>query len=189
MTHHTLLIDNFYLIGSFFLNRKKRYSSLSNCTYTLLERLGLNDQPPTNLIHSKSNKYLLARLKANLRALFNTSGLSWKIDLRSTPQVARSVLNYGIGSIAGRPLSSLDPRALEKRICQAIFAFEPRIIRHHLHVTCVSFGNASTPELQFVIEGMLREASMTCPFKFYSVWSPESGEVCIDSSSVRVTHG
>ncbi|WP_429059122.1 type VI secretion system baseplate subunit TssE [Aeromonas jandaei] len=173
----------------FFVNRKKRDSSLSNCTFTLLERLGLNDQPPTDLIPSRSKKYLLARLKANLSVLFNTSGLSSKIDPRSTPQVARSVLNYGIGSIAGRTLSSLDPQTLEKRICQAIFAFEPRIIRHHLHVTCVSCSNASTPELQFVIEGLLREASMIYPFKFYSVWSPESGEVRIDSSSVRVTHG
>lgn len=173
----------------FFVNRNKRESSLSHRTYTLLEHLGLNDPSPTALEPSRSKKYLLARLKANLSVLFNTSGLSWQIDPKSTPQVARSVLNYGIGSIAGRTLSSLDPQALEKRICQAIFAFEPRIIRHHLHVTCVSCGNASTPELQFAIEGLLREASMTYPFKFYSVWNPESGEVCIDPSSVRVNHG
>lgn len=162
---------------------------MSTCTYTLLERLSSNDQPAVSSSFSLSKSYLLARLKADLSALFNTSGLGWRIDPRITPQVARSVLNYGIGSIAGRTLSSLDPQALEKRIRQAIIAFEPRIIRHNLHVTWVNCSNASTSEVQFVIEGQLREASALYPFKFCSVWSTESGEVCIDPPSARVSHG
>ncbi|TWC46135.1 type VI secretion system protein ImpF [Pseudomonas sp. SJZ080] len=162
---------------------------MNTYTYTLLERLSLHEQPALSSRSDASKSYLLARLKADLNALFNASGLGQAFDPRATPHVARSVLNYGVGSIAGSTLSGFDPRAFEERIRRAVIAFEPRIIRHSLHITWGRRSNASIPEVQFIIEGQLREAAVAHPFKFCSVWNTESGEARVSLPDTRAHHG
>jgi type VI secretion system protein ImpF len=49
------------------------------------------------------------------------------IDLEPYAEVRRSVLNYGLRSLAGRPVSSIDPVDVARRIRDAISFFEPRL--------------------------------------------------------------
>ena len=63
----------------------------------------------------------------DLRWLFNASGIDDVIDLERFPEVQRSVLNYGLRSLAGRPVSSIDPAEVSRRIRDTIEFFEPRL--------------------------------------------------------------
>jgi type VI secretion system protein ImpF len=63
----------------------------------------------------------------DLRWLFNASGIDDIVDLQHLPQVRRSVLNFGLRSLAGRPVSSIDPAEVSRRIRDVIVFFEPRL--------------------------------------------------------------
>lgn len=63
----------------------------------------------------------------DLRWLFNATGIDDVVDLSRCREVQRSVLNYGLRSLAGRPVSSIDPNDVARRIRDAIGFFEPRL--------------------------------------------------------------
>lgn len=63
----------------------------------------------------------------DLRWLFNAAGIDDVVDLEHLPEVRRSVLNYGLRSLAGKPVSSIDPAEVSRRIRDAIVFFEPRL--------------------------------------------------------------
>ncbi len=59
--------------------------------------------------------------------LLNSMSLDSTEDLSRYPEVERSVLNYGMPTLAGRQMSSIDPASTAERIVRAISAFEPRL--------------------------------------------------------------
>ena len=63
----------------------------------------------------------------DLRWLFNASGIDDVVDLEPYAEVRRSVLNYGLRSLAGRPVTSIDPNEVARRIRDSISFFEPRL--------------------------------------------------------------
>jgi type VI secretion system protein ImpF len=63
----------------------------------------------------------------DLRWLFNASGIDDVVDLEPYPEIRRSVLNFGLRSLAGRPVSSIDPVDVSRRIRDTISFFEPRL--------------------------------------------------------------
>ena len=162
---------------------------MNDRTYTLLERLslGLHTEFPTGL--SLSRDALLSRLRSDLSTLLNTSGLPGSLNLSATPHAANSVINYGIGNIAGQTLSGLAPQTLERRIRHAIFTYEPRITRHSLQVSWIANSSEPMADLQFLIQGQLRSGMQVYPFKFRSLWNIQSGAVHIDSPDGAQLHG
>lgn len=63
----------------------------------------------------------------DLRWLFNATGIDDVVDLDRFPEVRRSVLNYGLRSLAGRPVSSIEPNEVARRIRDSVAYFEPRL--------------------------------------------------------------
>ena len=59
--------------------------------------------------------------------LLNSSNLAEVVDLAPYPEVRRSVLNYGMPSLAGRAVSAVDVAELAGRIAEALASFEPRL--------------------------------------------------------------
>lgn len=59
--------------------------------------------------------------------LLNSISLDSTEDLSRYPEVERSVLNYGMPTLAGRQMSSIDPQTTAERIARAISTFEPRL--------------------------------------------------------------
>jgi type VI secretion system protein ImpF len=59
--------------------------------------------------------------------LLNSMSLDSTEDLTRYPEVERSVLNYGMPTLAGRQMSSIDPQTTAERIARAISTFEPRL--------------------------------------------------------------
>jgi len=72
------------------------------------------------------------------------------------PEAARSVLNYGMPAFAGVTLSSMDARAIERSVSDAIRTFEPRIDPQTLSVTVkFNHGDFHHNTLEIVIRGQM----------------------------------
>ena len=74
----------------------------------------------------------------------------------ATPLVAASTLNYGIPGFAGMIESSMQMGTLERRLADAIRAYEPRIRSETLRVRARGArGEGANAQLVFEIEGEL----------------------------------
>ena len=90
----------------------------------------------------------------DLTWLFNTENLEAVHPLGNYPEVAKSVLNYGLPVLSGRTATSLDLIDLEDRIRQIIIEFEPRILPDSLIVRgSHSTDEMTTKALRFELEG------------------------------------
>jgi type VI secretion system protein ImpF len=69
----------------------------------------------------------------DLAWLLSTSSYDSDRSLAQWPEVERSVLNFGLPTVAGRGLASLDTAAAAARLRQVIEMFEPRLA--HVRVT------------------------------------------------------
>ncbi|MGH8642931.1 MAG: type VI secretion system baseplate subunit TssE [Gammaproteobacteria bacterium] len=154
---------------------------------SLLDRL--RDEEPDKMQESRDKRVLsLQKLRASvvrdLSWLFNCTHLESLQDLQDHPLVAHSVLNYGLPDLAGKPIISADAAEIERRLRQAIWDYEPRILRHSVKV-CVQVAREkmSGLALRFDIEGELWAQPM--PLKLYlkTEVDLESGHVSIDDRS------
>ncbi|MDP9901040.1 type VI secretion system baseplate subunit TssE [Variovorax ginsengisoli] len=134
---------------------------------SLLDRL--IDQEPalrTEALDARAltRQQLRAAVLRDLSWLFNAirpepepnSSRSEEIALwKSAPHARGSVLNYGMPAFAGVTLSSMNTRAIEREVGDAIKAFEPRIDPQTLSVE-VKIDHASHHNtLQLVIRGQM----------------------------------
>lgn len=109
---------------------------------SLLDRL--TDDDPDHTEESRDQRVLgIRRLRESVRRdlawLFNTTNLAVVDDLNPFPEVADSVVNYGIPELSGLVVSSLPPTVeLERQIRQAVLSFEPRILPHTLQIHIIT---------------------------------------------------
>ena len=77
-------------------------------------------------------------------------------DLTEVPEVAKSVLNFGVPDLTGSTTSSVDIPRLERELRTAILNFEPRLLAETLKVTVdVDREKMSRNALTFLIQGQL----------------------------------
>ena len=98
---------------------------------SLLDRL--TDENPARREESREQRVIsAARLREcvvrDLSWLFNCTHAQADQDFSSAPQVADSVINFGIPDLAGTALSGVDVAQLERQLRAAILAFEPRLL-------------------------------------------------------------
>ena len=60
--------------------------------------------------------------------------LEANVALEDYPEVSRSVLNFGIPDLTGAALSGINAEALQRRVRDAIVAYEPRLTANTLRV-------------------------------------------------------
>ncbi len=104
---------------------------------SLLDRL--SDDEPDNSTESRERRILSLRtlregVLRDLAWLLNTTNLLSVIATDALPHVATSVLNFGVPVMSGTSLTSLNVSKLERAIRQAIWDFEPRLIRNTVTV-------------------------------------------------------
>lgn len=154
---------------------------------SLLDRL--TDDDPTASAESRDRRVIsLEKLRAcvlrDLGWLLNTGRLTQVQDLERYPEVKRSVLNYGSLDLSGRHLSSADLEELENAVKQAIWDFEPRILRETLRVRSVLEGDKmSNSAITFEIEGSLWAQPMPMRMFLQTNIDLESGHVEIVEQS------
>jgi type VI secretion system protein ImpF len=96
---------------------------------TIESNTRLNDQLESGDRQLISTRKLRECVQRDLSSLLNTASLDVMQDLTPYPHVARSVLNYGMPSFAGRALHSVDPKDTARRIREVIEIYEPRLSR------------------------------------------------------------
>ncbi len=108
---------------------------------SLLDRL--SDDEPENSTESRDRRVLSLRtlregVLRDLAWLLNTTNLLSVLTRDSSrdplPHVANSVLNYGVPVMSGNSVTSLNVSKLERGIRQAIWDFEPRLIKNTVTV-------------------------------------------------------
>ena len=126
---------------------------------SLLDRL--SDDEPDNTSEPRERRVLSLRtlregVLRDLAWLLNTTNLMSLsvIDAGKLPHLASSVINFGVPDLSGNALESLNVGKLERGIRQAIWDFEPRLIRSTVTVKAVSGGVAHN-KLTFEIEADL----------------------------------
>ena len=125
---------------------------------SLLDRL--TDDAPDQHNESRDQRVLsLDRLRAivlrDLSWLLNTVNLDAVESMDAYPEVAKSVLNYGVPVMAGHTASNIDVRSMEQLMKQSILRFEPRLIGKKLKVKLAVHSTMQHNTLTFEIHGEL----------------------------------
>jgi type VI secretion system protein ImpF len=120
----------------------------------------------------------------DLRWLFNASGIDDVLDLQNLPEVRKSVLNFGLRSLAGRPVSSIDPADVLRRIRDAITFFEPRLSQ--VRVTPeVKDDAVEGMTLSFLVEAELWGQPVAQHLSLRTSIDVESGDVAVTDRAGR----
>ena len=150
---------------------------------SLLDRL--TDNEPERRQESREKRVLSMRklresVLRDLGWLLNTGNLAPVEDLSDCPEVANSVLNYGVRDLSGGAVAGMDLGALERAVRQAIWDFEPRILRDSVKVRARrSEKEMSNRALSFEIEGQLWAQPLPLHLFVRTEIDLESGEVTI----------
>lgn len=157
---------------------------------SLLDRL--TDDEPDKTQESRDKRALsLQKLREGVLRdmgwLLNAGNLEATEDLSAYPFVAQSVLNYGMPELSGLTVSGADVSSIERELKQAIWTFEPRILKNSLKVrVAVSGDRMDHNTMTFDIEGELW--AQPAPLRLYlkTEIDLESGGVQVSDASGRV---
>jgi len=153
---------------------------------SLLDRL--TDDEPQKQVESRDRRVLsTARLRESVKRdlgwLLNSGNLEATEDLTDYPLAARSTLNYGIPDLAGHTASSADLREMERALRQAIWDFEPRILRDSLVVRAGTISEDSSHNvIAFEIEGELWAEPVPLHLLVRTEFDLEAGEARVVES-------
>ncbi|MDH3594180.1 MAG: type VI secretion system baseplate subunit TssE [Rhodospirillales bacterium] len=126
---------------------------------SLLDRL--TDNEPDQQQEAREKRVLSMRklresVQRDLAWLLNSSNLETVQDLDEYPLVSHSVINYGLPDLAGKAASGIDLAGVERMLRQAIWDFEPRILRNTVKVrSVVASDQMNRNAVAFEIEGDL----------------------------------
>lgn len=116
--------------------------------------------------------------------LFNASGMDDIVDLEPYPEVRRSVLNFGLRSLAGRSVTSIDPLELCRRIRDAITYFEPRLSQIRVTPETRDDSEAGVT-FSFLVEAELWGQPMAQQLSLRTSIDVESGDVVVADRAGR----
>lgn len=149
----------------------------------LIDRL--TDDARSQRVESSTERVISpAQLRAavirDLAWLLNTDTLSSAVDLSAYPNVADSVLNYGLGNLAGRHRSGMITAELERMVRAAILHFEPRILPKSLKVDVdVDWTGMGGKQLSLKITGLLWRQPMPEQFQLHTELDLDTGYVYV----------
>ena len=144
----------------------------------------LNAQPEAAERRNISMRRLREIVQRDLGWLLNSASLDTTEDLKPYPQVARSVVNFGMPSFAGTALHSIDPHATAERIREAIETFEPRLGKVQV-IPETDEERRDAMTLSFRIEGELWGQPMSQHVVLQTRIDVETGDVRIGEAGLK----
>jgi type VI secretion system protein ImpF len=144
----------------------------------------LNMQPESADKRNISMRRLREIVQRDLGWLLNSASLDTTEDLKPYPEVARSVLNFGMPSFAGTALHSIDPQATAQRIRQVIETFEPRLGKVQV-IPEIDGDKPDAMTLSFRIEGELWGQPVSQHVVLQTRIDVETGDVRIGDAGNR----
>ena len=146
----------------------------------LLDRL--TDEQSENTRESRdkhvfSPRQLREALLRDLSWLLNTPAPMPEEGISDFPQVATSVLNFGIPDLTGTTASAVPGTALERSIFKAIQLFEPRLEKHGLSVKLMGMEDSVTPNvISLEIAGEIMANQLADPLYIKTEIDLETGQ-------------
>ena len=119
----------------------------------------------------------------DLATLLSSTSLDAAHDLTALPDVQRSVLNYGMPSLAGRAVKSLDLRRIARIVEDTIRHFEPRLT--HVRVTPDTERDADEQEFHLRIDAELWSQPALQRLVLRTRISTESGQATVTDAGGR----
>jgi len=153
---------------------------------SLLDRL--TDDEPAKSEEGRDKRVISsARLREcvarDMSWLLNCVNLEASVDLELYPDVARSVLNFGIPDLTGAALSGIDTEKLQRRIREAILAFEPRLTASSLRVTVrANSARMDRRSLMFDIESEMWAQPIPLNLYLKTEMDLETGKLAVSES-------
>lgn len=144
----------------------------------------VNETPETNEQATLSMRKLRECVCRDLAALLNCASLDAVVDLSRHPHVQRSVVNFGMPSLAGRTARLVDPNRIATLIETAIRRFEPRLSALRVLPEMGEEGN-ETHVLAFRIEAQLWGQPSPQQLVLRTSIDVDSGNVNVADSGVR----
>ncbi|MFC6640085.1 type VI secretion system baseplate subunit TssE [Sulfitobacter sp. JBTF-M27] len=150
---------------------------------SLLDRL--TDDAPTEKQETRAHMAIdISRLreiiKRDLAWLLNTNSIESTLDIKTYPNVARSVLNYGVREVAGEFSTSGRAELIRKSILNAISVHEPRIITGSTAVELRSEKTKGETQIAFDIHADMWAQPVPLELYLRSKVDVTSGEVTLE---------
>ena len=151
---------------------------------SLLDRL--TDTNPDQKAESRearvmNESQLRECVRRDLSWLLNTTHMAAVQALDAESEVSRSVVNFGICDLAGQTLSGMDRVGLERLIREAIWNFEPRLLRESVRLDIISDEKRGGPNsLLFDIQAELWAQPVPVPLYLRTEIDLENGSVRVD---------
>lgn len=149
---------------------------------SLLDRL--TDEEPDKTMEPRQKRVLSpSKLRESVRRdlvwLFNTTNLvALEPAVGELPHLASSVINFGLPDLAGHTASSIDIPAVERLLRQAIWDFEPRLLKNSVRVKlAVNEEDMSPNAMTFTIEAQLWAQPLPLRLFLKTEIDLENGEV------------
>lgn len=142
---------------------------------------------PNAMIESSQHRALsMRRLREcvlrDVAALLNALNLETQVDLERFPHVRRSVLNYGMRSLAGLAAAAVDSVSTAAGIEEAIRRFEPRLRKVHV-VPETRGGRQEGHQLSFRIEAELWGQPVPQQLVLRTSIETDTGNVVVNDSA------
>jgi type VI secretion system protein ImpF len=153
---------------------------------SLLDRL--TDEEPGKQEESREKRVISAtRLRdcvaRDISWLLNCVNLGNGAELEDYPEVARSVLNFGIPDLTGMALAGVDAAVLQRQLREALLAFEPRLTGSTLRVAVHADGKRMDQQsLVFNIESEMWAQPIPMNLYLKTEVDLETGRISVSES-------
>jgi type VI secretion system protein ImpF len=127
-----------------------------------------------------SESELRRLVDSDLVALLNTTNLASTEDLASTPEVAKSILNFGFPELLRRTVDESRAADIAREIETALRDFEPRLDPASIKVQRDSSAASGALRLRFLVAAELCMRPVNVPTEFVAEVEIDSGHVTID---------
>lgn len=137
--------------------------------------------------HDSGDSALRACVLRDMARLLNATRLLDADGAAAYPQVASSVVNYGVPPLAGAMISEIDVGQVEAEIRQALMHYEPRLLPESIEVRYMG-GDARAEHpnvLRFEIAAKLWHVPQPVPMLVYTDLDLESGAASVRALAER----
>jgi type VI secretion system protein ImpF len=126
-----------------------------------------------------SEHTLLSEVRRDLQALLNTVNLNSAQNLSDFPEVANSILNFGLPDLSVHIVDTVRISRLAEDIHQALVRFEPRMNPRTLKVERDDTVDSDTFKVRFLIKAEIRCDPVRVSSEFIADVDPAFGRIKI----------
>lgn len=127
-----------------------------------------------------SESGLRREVARDLEYLLNTTNLASVEDLSDTPEVAHSILNFGLPDLSRRTIDENSLVDIGREIEVALVDFEPRLNSESIRARRDETVSAEDLKLRFLINAELRTQPIEVPVEFIAEVELDTGKIKIE---------